>query len=68
MVLIVPPRRAYDLAIIGEWSRTLAIIKAYNDEEHDFGIDIGVVSSLTALNIEESKLLMKSLAKSDSGV
>jgi hypothetical protein len=55
-------------ANIGGWSRTLAVIKAYGDEEHDFGIDVGVVSSLTALNIDESKSLMKSLAKSDSGM
>jgi hypothetical protein len=53
---------------IGGWSRTLAVIKAYGDEEHDFGIDLGVVSSLTALNIDQSKSLMKLLAKSDSGV
>jgi hypothetical protein len=54
--------------IIGEWSRVQQVIKAYTDEEHDFGIDHNVVKTITGLSAEEAKSLMTLLSKSDSGM
>ncbi len=45
-----------------------ALIKTYHDEEHDFGIDYNVVASLTKLSNEDSKALIASMAKSDTGM
>jgi len=50
------------------WTRVLAVVKAYNDEELDFGIDHSVVSHLTGLTTAESKSLIAQLSKSDSGI
>jgi hypothetical protein len=44
------------------------VLKAYSDDEYDFGIDASTVASLTGLTIEESKQLIKLLSKDKKGL
>jgi|MDTB01.1.fsa_nt_gb Ca2+-binding EF-hand superfamily protein len=43
-------------------------IKAYEAGEYDFGIDHTVIMTLTGLNLEESKVLVKAFSRNQSGV
>ena len=46
----------------------ISLIKEYKDGEYDFGVDQTVVMTLTGLNLDESKVLLKSFSKNDSGM
>lgn len=50
------------------WSRVAHIIKAYIDEEYDFGLDTTAVSALTGYSLEDSKAVVLSLSKNDTGI
>jgi hypothetical protein len=41
----------------------MAVVKAYSDEEYDFGIDARTIATITGLTIEEGKSIVKILAK-----
>lgn len=49
-------------------AKVISLTKEYKDGEYDFGIDHTVIMTLTGLTLEESKVLLKSFAKNDSGV
>jgi hypothetical protein len=44
------------------------MVKEYSDEEHDFGVDYNVVSSLTKMTPEDAKTIVSALAKSETGM
>jgi hypothetical protein len=48
--------------------RVSSMLKAYVDGEYDYGIDHTVVMSLTGLNLQEAKVLVKALSKGDTSV
>lgn len=43
-------------------------MKNYKDQEYDFGIDVAAVLTLTGLSQTDSKALIQSLSKNDSGI
>lgn len=49
-------------------SKATSILKTYTDGEYDFGIDFALIMTLTAMNVEESKAMIRSHAKNDTGV
>mmetsp|Transcript_4170 Transcript_4170/g.6446 ORF Transcript_4170/g.6446 Transcript_4170/m.6446 type:complete len:751 (+) Transcript_4170:75-2327(+) len=43
------------------WSRVVSIVRAYTDEEFDFGIDKSVISAITGLSQEDGATLIRAL-------
>lgn len=54
--------------MLGPWSRAAAVLKAYSDEEYDFGIDAPTAASITGLTLDESKQMIKLLSKDKKGL
>lgn len=53
---------------VGPWKKVETVIKDYEDGDYDFGVDCATISSITGLDLDESKKIVVDLAKNDSGM
>lgn len=56
------------MSIAGPKSRLDSVITHYLDGEYDFGVDCGVVMSITGYEIDDAKELVNAHSKNESGM